>query len=332
MAGTRILKTNRQRLLSDATRGKAALARELGIHLTTLNSILDDKWERIERDTIEGLCDYLNCELSELFSLEPDPFWTPLIHTGSYRILRGVITTKDGVKKFLEEQAKTEIVDFLQGHLPSVPGGFKDCHGMSDDEIVQFARDNNCIVIGAHHSNRAFEVLVSHHFSARPFNNRPDNRQRIPFRFVRDDYRPKSTITESLQGQVSAKSELGVYSQELGRIVAQVDRRPSEDFLSSRIDTAQDAAIILVVNKPFGTEKNVKLIVLAGFTRLGTLAAAKALTQHHRDLEPQFPNHQTVGVIKATYSKPPESDSRKLRSYEWVLLSGGRRTVAYRQK
>jgi hypothetical protein len=184
----------------------------------------------------------------------------------------------------------------------------------------------NCIVVGAHHSNRACEVLISRHFNAKPFDSRPDNRQLIPFRFIRGTYKHKSALNEVSRAE-STNKQVGIYSEEMGRIIARVDYRPLDDFYRTRIDRGRDAAIVLVVNKPFGTQKNVKLVVLAGFARMGTVAAAKALREDYRNLEPISPNNETVGVIEALYTKPAGGDKRRLVSYNWVFLKGGRHSV-----
>jgi DNA-binding Xre family transcriptional regulator len=321
---TRILKTNRDRLLAEAAKGKVRFARDLGVHLTTLNSLLDDNWERIERDTIERLCDYLNCDLTGLFSLEPDRFWQPLIDSSSYRILRGVVI-RNGVKTFLEEQAKTSVINFLQGYLPKVTGGFAD--SLDDaDAIIDYARHNNCVVIGAHPSNRACEVLVSRHFGAIPFNARSENRKNVLFRIVKPNTIRRSAFFEpSASLHLGSKSGLGVYSEALGRLIVEVDRIPEEEYLKARIRKGHDAAIVLVVNKPFNTERNVKLIVLAGFSRVGTLAAATALAEEYRNLEPAA--GATVGVLDVVFEKASGGDDRRLLGYDWVYLHGGRKTV-----
>jgi len=331
MIKTRVLKTNRQRLLREieAAGGKARFARALGLHLTTLNSLLNDTWERVERDTIERLADHLNCDLNDLFSLQADRFWQPFIDASSYRIVRGVVR-KNGVKIPLEEQAKTSVINFFQGHLSRLSGGFAEALE-NEDEIVEYAQNNNCVVIGTHHSNPACEILVSRHFQAKPFDSRPENRHKIPFRLIKLDYRRRSAFIESPQPSTSkSKSGLGVYSEALGRLIVEVDRLPEKDYLNAKIRKGHDAAIVLVINKPLSSPKNVKLIVLAGFSRIGTLAAAQALAQDYRDLEPIEPQTYSIGVIDATFDKSTEGDNRELVGYNWVFLEGGRRTISAR--
>lgn len=77
------------------------------------------------------------------------------------------------------------------------------------------------------------------------------------------------------------------------------------------------------MNRPFDSEKDVKLIILAGMTRIGTLAAAIALENDYRDLEPTEGNY-TLGVVEAKFNKAARGDDRELISYDWVFLEGGR--------
>lgn len=328
-AKTRLLKIRPHRLQADIdAQGKKNVASALGVHLTTLNSLINDSWERIERDTIERLCDHLNCELDEVFFLEPSRFWDPFIEASTYRILRGVITQKT-VKAPLEEQAKASVTSFLQGHLPDISGGFAGDHLRTDQQFIDYARNNNCIVIGAHESNLAYEKLVSRFFDAKPNDPSPDNRRKIPFRLVKPDSPARSTVLESRRNNRRSSTGLGVYSEEHQRLIVEVNRWPKEEYLAMKIPKAHDAAIILVANKPFGTDKNVKLIVLAGFSKIGTLAAAEALAADYRDLEPVQEDGYTVGVIDVLYKKTSEGDNRDVLRHEWKVRKGGRRDIPY---
>ncbi len=68
-------------------------------------------------------------------------------------------------------------------------------------------------------------------------------------------------------------------------------------------------------------------MMLGGFSRIGTQAAAEALRRDFRDLEPVYPNTQTIGVLVATFDKKESSDHGILENYSWVFLKGGRKTI-----
>src|SRR5258706_11312864 len=222
MATFRALKTMRSKLAAEAADGrKARFARELGIHLTTLNSLLEDNWERIERDTIERLCDYFQCSLSEVLSLEPDRFWQPFVDASSYSIFRGSIVN-DGLKKPLEEDAKTIVTNFLEGRLLMVSGGYVEA-SKTDAELVDYARNHSCIVIGAHASNTAWEILMSRHFRATPNDISDENRRKIPFRLARADRARESAISEEPRTAGDSGAPRGIFSETNPPLIRSVD-------------------------------------------------------------------------------------------------------------
>ena len=69
--------------------------------------------------------------------------------------------------------------------------------------------------------------------------------------------------------------------------MTEVDWWPRNQFLRKKFRGGLDCGLVLVVNKPFDTDRDVKLIVLAGFSGIGTEGCARALVQDYRDLEPQ---------------------------------------------
>ena len=43
------------------------LARETGLSPTTISQLYQNKFKRVDADTVDTLCDYFNCEVGELF-------------------------------------------------------------------------------------------------------------------------------------------------------------------------------------------------------------------------------------------------------------------------
>ena len=256
--------------------------------------------------------------------LTPNTFWKPLIDANQYDVLRGVIR-KGGQKAPLEEAAKARVLDVLQRHAPGIQGGFLD-EIEQPGKMFEYAKECNTIVIGAHPSNKACEELFCRQFKARSYF--PDDRPLLPFRIVRREYAGGSTLFQPpIENPEGQSSDTGIYSEKKGRLIVRVDKWPQDEYLRLKGVTGHDGAIVLVVNRPFGTKKHVKLIILAGYSRVGSLAAAEALARDYRDLEPLRPDGYTIGVVDATFEKVSEGDHRELIGWKWVSLSGGRRQI-----
>lgn len=330
MSLSRILKTNTKLIRAEAEGRKARFASESGLHISTLNNLLEDSWDRIERDTIERVCDRLQCGLADLFSLERDNFWLPILNASSCYIIRGEIKERQRkVKTFLEENAKSTIADFLTSRLRLGATGYADAKNfLATKAALKYVRAHNCCVIGAHASNRAFEYVITGHFGATAFDSSLPNRQKLPFRFVR---RPnelhESAFVEPWRPDLGNGSGLGIFSEDLRRLIVEIDWRSEPEYREATIEAGKDAALVLVVNRPFAAERDIKLIVLAGFSQLGTHAAAQALIEDYRNLEPVAPRTFTIGVLEVRYHKAAGTYDRRVDSYEWVYLQGGRREL-----
>lgn len=106
---------------------------------------------------------------------------------------------------------------------------------------------------------------------------------------------------------------------------------PSTDFRSWKTEKGRDCGLVFVAQQPFGALKPVTLIVLAGFSGIGTMAAAKALIRDFRDLEPSGAGQCVYGVVEARYSKRVHpSDGRTYKEYYWRYRQGGREPIAFK--
>jgi len=203
-----------------------------------------------------------------------------------------------------------------------------------ETSLVDHASRHNCIVLGSPRSNPATEILISRHFKAQPFDSRLANRAKIPFCFVWPESASpelKSSLAEAFLYQHNEQGAIGVYSRSTDTFLGRADYWPSEWFFSHSIQRGLDCGLVVVINKPFQTTENVKLIILAGVGAIGTIAAAHALMRDFRDLDPVAPNTYALGVVEATYRKTnPAADNRELLGFRWTYLSGGRKTVAPR--
>lgn len=325
--GTRVLRTRLREILAREGLSQIGfLAESVGVAENTLRTLLRDDWDQLARDTIERVCDRFQLDVADLFQLHPDSFWTPLLRTNKYVVIRGMRKSQGRVLP-LDAAARSVVTKYLNGTFPGLIGTFIDDLDKPAD-IVECARNNNCIVVGSPRSNPATEVILSHMFGAEPFVDTLSNRCKVPFRFVfRNPSDAPSAVCEPWKSD-SRSSGVGIYDGKATQFVVEIDWLPFEDYLRRTIHKGTDCAMVAVVNRPFNASKDVKLILLAGLSGIGTEAAALALTRDFRNLEPAPDKKYTLGVLEAYYKKTrPNEDNRILTGYRWKYLSGGRKTL-----
>jgi len=319
------------RLKSDQI-SKAELAKKLGVAPQTLTAMINDDWEYITRDAIERVADYLELKASELFKFETADFWKPIREARSCTLLRGSdrgrIRSLDLQIPRYDKEATHVVENFLHDIFPDYNGGILADHQEDEAELLDRASRENCIVIGSPKSNAACEILISKFFHAEPFNGSQANRRKIPFGFCWPDTNAlveKSSLTCSSLAQAETKGKPGIA---LKGVHVAADYKPGEKFTEwstagGKEKYGRDCGLVFVANKAFGA-KPVKLIVLAGFSGIGTLAAAKALVRDFRDLEPRDDERCVYGIVEGRYTKAADSHLRKYRDFYWRYRHGGR--------
>jgi hypothetical protein len=327
---TRILKTKLRepinRYLNENRVPKSALAAFIGVSPQKLNAMIEDNWEYITRDALERTADFLNLDLEELFEFTDVKFWNPLEALKKTILLRGVqseVGRQVQVPRF-DDEAIHVVKRFMRRNLQCGEPIIE--HALEPAEVIKRVQTENCFVIGSPRTNTATEIIMSEFFGANSGNSLDENRLKIPFGFC------WAADTEVARKSVLACSEITrkrIHNQ-LGITVANgphvpAHYLPQDDFQEWRTDKGQDAGLVFVANKPFGTKKNTKLIVLAGFAGIGTIAAAKALVEDFRYLEPSPDESYVFGIVQALYRKTahPHQDDRQLKSYRWRFRSGG---------
>jgi hypothetical protein len=293
--------------------------------------MINGDWEFIAREAVERTADYLQLELTEVFEFVPVDFWSRILKTGCI-FLRGAQdeegTGQDVDVPGSDGDATNVVTTFLREQHIS---GFRFADpGRGIDELVNRARSENCIVIGSPKSNAATEILLSRYFDAEPFDPSEVNRRKIPFGFCWPDSTKivkQSSLTCSAFARKKVKERAGIVVRAGGGIHVPADYRAPEEFrawATSKGEEGKDCGLIFVANKPFGTDLDVKLIVLAGFSGIGTLGAARALVKDFRYLEPQPKEKYVYGVVQCWYTKPANSDKRTFKSFDWrVRINGG---------
>jgi DNA-binding Xre family transcriptional regulator len=335
---SRILKTklgeHLQRELDENDLPKSALAARIGVSPQKLSAMLKDEWEYITRDALERAADALELDVEQIFEFVIVDFWRSIEESQAF--LRGwqadtVSDQKNQVPRY-DDQATEVVKDFMRKHLVGCdePPTFK--YGKDDiKEIVEKAKSQSCIVIGSPKTNAATEILLSSFFGADPFNPNEDNRAKIPFGFCWPENSPtatESSLTCSETARKRVHSRFGIAVA--GGNHVEAHHKPLDEYHAWKTKEGLDAGLIFVANNPFGTNNKNKLIVLAGFAGIGTLAAAKALVQDFRYLEPVGDDRCVYGVVQAKYQKPTQKDARatlkearELRSFRWHYRKGG---------
>lgn len=307
---------------------KSYLAEQIGISTQKMNAIMNDEWEYITRDAIERVADYLNLKAAEVFEFVPVDFWKPVENANRCTFLRGLQKSKRIKNEFhiprYDDEATSTVKSFLRDSLLEVEEPIVVDHSEDEVELLERVRRDNCIVIGSPKSNTATEILLSRFFGAEPFDPTPENRRKIPFGFCWPDdgeLAARSSLTCSALARKETKYQPGIA---LKGVHVAADHQPAEKFHKWHTKKGRDCGLVFVANKPFGTDKDIKLIVLAGFSGIGTLAAAKALIQDFRYLEQVDSENCVYGVVGATYSKGADSSLRKFRDFSWKYRKGGR--------
>jgi hypothetical protein len=231
-----------------------------------------------------------------------------------------------------------EITTFLNDSIP----GFTSTDVMSEavstvttadlsegvEKLMEQVRSENCIVIGSPKTNTATEILLSEFFKAEPFNPDKDNRKKVPFGFCWTDRHPmveKSSLTCSAFARKKTRNIPGIAIRNGPHVPAHY-RSPTAFYKWDTRD-GRDCGLVFVANRPFGADRDVKLIVLAGFSGTGTVAAARALVKDFRYLEPINDERCVYGVVECTYRKLADTDNRTLTDFDWKYRKGGRAPV-----
>ncbi len=304
-------------------------AASIGISRGALDKALSSSWDSLNRSVIEKICDRFDLDVSDLLKLEPIDFWTPFAESKQCVFVAETISMETPPFADLEsvnlydQQTTSEIRAFLSSAFGvSNFSAFSDI--TNEGRVINTIKRHNCVVIGSPRSNPATEIILSRYYGARPFDSSEGNRRRVPFAFVwpPNDERGKGSALSIAPADNSRG--LGILHKKDGHLIVKVDWIPKHDFSAKIIRNAKDCALIFIIDKPFKTKEIVRTIVLAGYSGIGTLAAAKALIRDFRKLQP-IEEGRSVGVVEIRYRKTREAeDHREIEKYYWKLIRGER--------
>lgn len=270
---------------------KTDLERELSMDPRTIEKLLADSdrdpW-RLDRDMLHRYVLFAHEHGFEAFRVEPHPIWKNFENSEEISIFRGPkkadVPVESLLVKYFERLNS-------QTHATTVAEGVEDS-----------MKQHNCVFIGSPKSNRATEMALALLWEARPFDSQAKNCDRIPIHFL-----GMSSEQANTSALLRESSRHGFGIQIPGttrRSYLKVDWLPPERYPSHQGD-GQDGAVLVVCHCPLGTQKNVTTVVIAGYTGLATLVAAKEATYKKiPDLEPEAtPGQPCFGVLKFRFKK-----------------------------
>ncbi|MDW7680764.1 MAG: helix-turn-helix transcriptional regulator [bacterium] len=299
------------------------IAKRIGVSRTTLYSLFNDDWKQIQRETIEKVCDFFHCDVSELFEIQEEPFWTSVKTVGEVCFIFGGTLAGKEEKSYIG-QWDIKVMHSFTEHLNRMSGKqriniFSKTSlefGKDLQTIIEFIKTHNTIIIGSPKANRITELVLAKLYGAEPFNPSSDNREKIPYRFVRPQEWGESKL-ESAVTEISANGKLrGIFSQKSKQVIAFSEY--FDDFFNRRIEHGRDCGLLVVVNRPFGTTVDVKTIILAGYTGLGSYGMAQLLLKERNNLEPRT-SKPLERVAQFEFKKmSPDIDDREVTKMTFV--------------
>jgi hypothetical protein len=298
-----------------------AVASELGINLAHVQRLRDDSWTTIKRSELQKLLCWGHKHGHAVLSVQPSPVWRTL--PGSeVCLLRG--TDRSGNALASDSMVESKLLEELSGEgcrVRIVAGPDVD-----ESSVRDLMKSKNCIFIGSPKHNRATEIALAALWDLSPFDPREGNRKKSPILFR---WEPDKDRRSAFDGDIHGSVKPGIYVSVAGRrgqrslLHVPADWRSTREY-SRWTGRGRDAGVLVVCNRPLGTDQDVTSIVLAGFSGFATLEmtadlVGDGLRIESNDARPGVP---TMRILVAPYRKSAaRRDSR-------VRISKGRRWIA----
>jgi hypothetical protein len=309
---------------------KKRLAKVVGVSATTLRGYFEDRWPVLDRTVLERLADFFECSsVADLLEMNESPFFAPFSAVsakGSSPAENACLYIRrpDADKKRLGRPIALRDNEAIR-HVSKLIG--KHASHVTPLEVTaktaekfEHRLSQNCVVLGSPMVNPASELALCHMFGVAPSASSPN--AKLPFIFRTDRVspaRPNSIAEVPVDGQ------RGIWLRKSEELVL-ADYWPEDEFQGMNVEKGRDCGVIAVMNRQSDQGHPRKLIVLAGFSGVGTEAAAMALAEHYRDLEPRRANKVAWGVIEVSYQKEV-GGSRDILNYNWRCRVGGRSLI-----
>jgi hypothetical protein len=305
------------------------LARALRVSEATVRHYLDDRWTSVDRGILERFADFAQCDVRDMFETRPSPFWDAFSGPGNQCFYLRAEDRKqagDGTQRVhRDDRALTLIAALIKDCAPATEVYERSV--TTEDEFLQLAHDN-VIVVGSPKSNPASEYGLSLIFGASPFS--PNTTSPPPFRFV---WHPSIRTPESTFGMLleEPKARCGIWLHAERKVVVASYNPNEAEFRASRIKDGRDCGVVVLMNhadQSLGAAK--KLIVLAGFTKVGTEAAARRLVSDFREMEPRNGETCVWGIVEAVFRKEAGRPETTIIHTDWRYRSGGRLPIPFK--
>jgi len=316
---------------------KAKLAKQLGISEGMLRAYFENRWTVLDRTVLERLADFFQCDAAALLTTTEsrffDPFRVPSKKEGGPFYPTCLFLRRPDANKMQMGRPRAhrdyEAMKRISARLRDCVDDFVDTEDVATtSEQFDEHFSQNCVVLGSPWVNPASELAICRVFGAEPFT--PGRNVTIPFAF-------RTATTPSLDPssvvELSPNGKVGIWLREEQELL-ETDTWPPEKFQKLYIQKGRDCALIVVLNHALPDQPGEvrKLVVLSGFSGLGTEAAAKALVDHYRDLEPRENEAYVWGLIEAFYSKQANSKTREFLDYNWRCRIGGRCPIDFAKR
>lgn len=299
----------------------AKLAEKLHVTDTTIKRYLDNHWTTVDRGVLERFADLVGCKISEIFATHSSPFWDAF--SGPASICNYVRPEYQG--SFLDEKARSVI-----NRLVTDCAKHTKVDDISADERTQFLKvaKNNCVVVGSPRRNQASEHALAQTF-------RPSRSDPPPFQFLWNpsmNLKPGTSIFSSVAATTTSPCGILFGSRDPKQLVAATYFSEPKEFIDLSTEDGRDCAIVSVINHSTGPAPARKLIVLAGFTEIGTMAAAEMLASDFREMEPRDKDTYVWGIVEVIYSKEAGEKDREILHKDWRYRSGGRSPIPFKEE
>src|SRR5712691_7847531 len=311
----RVVDLRLAKLLQERDIDVAELATHLDVSEATVRAYIRNRWTVLDRTVLERLADFFQCDAGSLIETTESHFFDPFRPPPGVEkstppkciFLRrpDAETEQSGRKRSYRDNRAIELVEtLLQNSVEGLVGMEYASTGPDDNQHFS----QNCVVVGSPMVNPAAEKAICRIFGAEPLG--PGQSAKLPFSFR---VAANAALRDSSVVEASLSTGQGIWLREENELV-EADHWPPEEFRRLRIKRGRDCGVVLVMNhRPAGQSGNLrKLIVLGGFTGAATEAAAKALVDHYRDLDPREGTDPVWGVIEVFYHKPARNTTRTI--------------------
>lgn len=304
---------------------QAELAKRVGVSKGTVAGYHDNSWTVLDRTVLERMADVFQCEAGSLLVTQDSSFFHSYrSHEICTYLRRPDAETVEAGRPlgFRDIKAANRVDELLKNCVEGIVD--REDSASTPETFGQRIR-NNCVVLGSPTVNPASEMAICFAFGVEPF--QPGVSGRLPFHFQRAVHPGKQPL--SSLSRTSPDGKVGIWLRDEKELL-EADILPPEEFRRKEIKKGRDCAVVVVTNHQPDEEVGPrKLVVLSGYAGVGTEAAAKALVDDYRDLEPRGSERAVWGAIEVLYKKDPDSTRREILSYKWRYRQGGRCPVVF---